>query len=58
MRGGGGCAGLLAARTASGITGRPPADDMGSRFETLLRSGLTFPVGEALAMYYQARGIS
>ena len=45
--------GLLAARTASGITGRSPADETGIKLESMVRAGLTYPVGEALAMYYQ-----
>ena len=48
-------AGLMAASAVSGITGNRPAEETSGRIAQMLRSGLTFPIGEALAMYYQVR---
>lgn len=47
-------AGLLAARAASTVA-RTDAIDTGIKLESLVRAGLTGPIGEALAMYYQVR---
>ncbi len=46
------CAGVLAARAASTVTGRS-SDDTGIRIESIIKAGLTGPMAEALAMYYQ-----
>ena len=43
----------MAAQAVSGITGRGSAEETSGRIAQMLRSGLTFPIGEALAMYYQ-----
>ena len=40
-----------ARRAASRAAG--PADETGIKLESMVRAGLTYPVGEALAMYYQ-----
>lgn len=45
-------AGVLAARAASTVTGRS-SDDTGIRIESIIKAGLTGPMAEALAMYYQ-----
>ncbi|CAL8463579.1 g3113 [Coccomyxa elongata] len=47
-----GIAGVLAARAASSVTGQQ-TNDVGIRMESMIRAGLTGPIGEALAMYYQ-----
>ena len=47
-------AGVLAARAASTVTGRS-SDDTGIRIESIIKAGLTGPMAEALAMYYQVR---
>ena len=51
---GGRIAGVLAARAASTVTGRP-SEDTGIRIESIIKAGLTGPMAEALAMYYQVR---
>lgn len=45
-------AGVLAARAASAVTGRA-SEDTGIRIESIIKAGLTGPMAEALAMYYQ-----
>ena len=47
-----GIAGVLAARAASSVTGAE-TNEVGIRMESMIRAGLTGPIGEALAMYYQ-----
>ncbi|EIE27631.1 S-adenosyl-L-methionine-dependent methyltransferase [Coccomyxa subellipsoidea C-169] len=47
-----GIAGVLAARAASSVTGTE-TNEVGIRMESMIRAGLTGPIGEALAMYYQ-----
>ena len=47
-----GVAGVLAARAASTVTGRA-SEDTGIRIESIIKAGLTGPMAEALAMYYQ-----
>ncbi len=49
-----GAAGVLAARAASTVTGRA-SEDTGIRIESIIKAGLTGPMAEALAMYYQVR---
>ena len=44
--------GVLAARAASTVTGRA-SEDTGIRIESIIKAGLTGPMAEALAMYYQ-----
>ena len=51
-----GHAGVLAARAASTVTGRA-SEDTGIRIESIIKAGLTGPMAEALAMYYQVRGL-
>ena len=46
------CVGVLAARAASTVTGQA-SDDTGIRIESIIKAGLTGPMAEALAMYYQ-----
>ena len=46
------CTGVLAARAASTVTGRA-SEDTGIRIESIIKAGLTGPMAEALAMYYQ-----
>ena len=48
------CTGVLAARAASTVTGRA-SEDTGIRIESSIKAGLTWPMAEALAMYYQVR---
>ena len=43
---------MLAARAASTVTGRA-SEDTGIRIESIIKAGLTGPMAEALAMYYQ-----
>ena len=50
------CTGVLAARAASTVTGRA-SEDTGIRIESIIKAGLTGPMAEALAMYYQVRGL-
>lgn len=45
---------MLAARAASTMTGRQ-SEDTGIRIESIIKAGLTGPMAEALAMYYQVR---
>ncbi len=45
----------MAAQAVSGITGNRSVEETGGRISQMLRNGLTFPIGEALAMYYQVR---
>ena len=45
---------MLAARAASTVTGRA-SEDTGIRIESIIKAGLTGPMAEALAMYYQVR---
>lgn len=45
---------MLAARAASSVTGQQ-TNDVGIRMESMIRAGLTGPIGEALAMYYQVQ---
>jgi hypothetical protein len=45
---------VLAARAASTVTGRA-SEDTGIRIESIIKAGLTGPMAEALAMYYQVR---
>ncbi len=51
-----GAAGLLAARSATQITGKPESGQ-GMKLERLLTSGLAGPVSEATAMFYQVRAL-
>ncbi len=49
-------AGLLAARSATQITGKPESGQ-GMKLERLLTSGIAGPVSEATAMFYQVRAL-
>ena len=51
-----GAAGLLAARSATQITGKPESGQ-GMKLERLLTSGIAGPVSEATAMFYQVRAL-
>lgn len=43
---------MLAARAASSVSGAE-TNEVGIRMESMIRAGLTGPIGEALATYYQ-----